>query len=116
MRCSCRTRAGKRCRAAAVTGQASCFLHSSPGRASEMGAKGGARRKTFDLSKLKRFSPAQTPVDLLAIVTQSLSDLREGLIDHKTANSIGALATVCQALMRTSTLEERIAKLETARG
>jgi hypothetical protein len=116
MRCSSQRRDGKRCGANAINGQPNCFLHSSPGKASEMGAKGGARRKVFDLSKLKRFSPARNPSDLLAVVTESLCDLREGRIDHKTANSIGSLATVAQALMRTSTLEERIAKLEAAGG
>jgi hypothetical protein len=116
MKCTSQRRDGKRCRANAINDQSYCFLHSSPGKASELGKTGGARRRVYDLSKLKRFSPARTPGDLLAIVTQSLCDLREGRIDHKTASSIGSLATVAQTLMRTSTLEERIAKLEAAAG
>ena len=112
MRCASRKPDGLHCKAAALRGQKHCNFHSQPGRAAEVGREGGKRRRVFDASKLKRFPPARTPSDLLVIVAQSLSDLREGLIDHRTAHSIGSLSTVCQALMRTSTLEERIAKLE----
>jgi hypothetical protein len=112
MRCSSKRRDGERCGANAINGQPHCFLHSSPEKASELGKTGGARRRLFDLSRLKRFSAPRSPGDLLAIVTQTLCDLREGRLDSKTASSIGSLATTAQALMRTSSLEERIAALE----
>jgi hypothetical protein len=80
-----------------------------------VGRKGGKRRRIFDPAKLEQFTAARTSSDLFAIVTQSLSDLRGGLIDAKTANAVGSLATVAQVLLKTSTLEERITKLETAR-
>ena len=112
MRCSSQTRSGQQCNAAAMRDSANCFLHSSAEAAATVGARGGARRKIFDLAKLKRFGPAKNPADLLRVVTWTLSDLRAGKIDPKTAQVVGSLAAVAATLMRTADLETRIARLE----
>lgn len=115
MRCSSRRRDGKRCLAAAVSGQACCFLHSSPGKASELGARGGARRKTFDLSRLKCFPPAKSATDLVAVTAQTLCDVRSGAIDAKAANAIAGLASVLMKLFEVTTFEDRLTRLENFR-
>ena len=44
MQCKCKKRDGKRCHAPALTGQTRCAMHAEPGRAAELGSKGGRRR------------------------------------------------------------------------
>jgi hypothetical protein len=112
MRCSYIKRNKKQCRANAVSGQPFCFLHSSPGKASEMGARGGARRKTFDLSKLKHFPPAKSATDLVEVTAQTLADVRSGAIDAKAANAVAGLAGVLVKLLEATSLEERLTRLE----
>lgn len=112
MRCTFTKRDGQRCRAAAVSGQSHCFLHSSPAKAAELGARGGSRRKVFDLSKLKHFPPATNAADLVAVTGQTLCDLRCGKVDAKTANAVAGLAGIMVKLLEASSFEERLTRLE----
>lgn len=115
MRCSSQTRNGQRCKAAALSGQPYCFLHSAPEKAREVGARGGSRRKVFDLSKLKDFPTAKNATDLMEVTAQTLSDVRKGKIDAKVANAIGGLAGVLMKLFEHTTFEERLTRLEAFR-
>ena len=115
MRCSSQRRDGERCKANAINGQQCCFLHSSPGKASELGRTGGARRRVYDLSRLKHFPPAKNATDLVAVAGQTLVDVRSGKIDVKVANAIAGLAGVMMKLLEASTFEERLTRLENFR-
>jgi hypothetical protein len=117
MRCSGRKQDGSRCKAAALRGGKFCNFHSRPGRAAEVGREGGKRRRvSFDPTTLRRFEVPRSPADLLAIVAQSVIDVREARLDHKTGHSIASLVTVCLSLLRSVSLEERVAALEKRRG
>jgi hypothetical protein len=115
MRCSSQRRDGKRCAANAINGQPFCFLHSAPGKAQELGAKGGARRRVFDLSRLKRFPPAKNATDLVEVTAQTLCDVRSGAIDAKAANSVAGLVAVLVKLFEATSFEERLTRLENFR-
>jgi hypothetical protein len=44
MQCNKTKKDGKRCRAQALSGKKQCYLHSEPGKAAELGSKGGRSR------------------------------------------------------------------------
>jgi uncharacterized protein Veg len=50
----------QRCRAAALTGQTSCAMHAQPGRAAELGSKGGRRRAIYKPGELREFETPKT--------------------------------------------------------
>ena len=60
MQCEDKKRDGKRCRARALTGQNRCAMHSDPGRAAELGSKGGRRRSMYSPSDLRKFEAPKT--------------------------------------------------------
>jgi hypothetical protein len=47
MQCCARKQDGKQCKARALAGHKRCALHAEPGRAAELGRKGGQRRATY---------------------------------------------------------------------
>jgi hypothetical protein len=115
VRCSYIKRNKKQCRANALSGGQTCYLHSQPGLAAEAGSKGGRRRAIFRPEELKRFAPAKTTADLVDVVSQTLTDARNGVLDAKVANAIGGLASVMMKLFEATTFEERLRRLETFR-
>jgi hypothetical protein len=106
-------RNGEHCKAAALSGQSRCAFHAQPGRAAELGRRGGERRTIFPLRDLKKFPPPRTAVDVLEVVAVTLTDVRTGDIDAKRANCISALAAVLFRVIETASLEARVTALET---
>jgi hypothetical protein len=47
MQCQKKKRDGNQCRARARSGQNCCALHAEPGKAAELGSKGGRRRAVY---------------------------------------------------------------------
>jgi hypothetical protein len=84
-------------------------MHS--GRAQELGSLGGrtSRRHSHDLT------PLPTPKsigDLLNVVLESVTELRDDRLDPKTASAVAALANIAAKLFETYSLEKRIAAIE----
>ena len=71
MQCQKWKRDGERCRARTVTGKKFCSLHAEPGRAAELGRKGGLRRAVYSLENLKAFSAPTSAADLRGLIAQS---------------------------------------------
>lgn len=113
MRCSYTKPGKKRCRANALSGETLCYFHSQPGRAAEMGSKGGKRRAIFRAENLKHFSPPTTPAELADIVSQTVVDCRAGRIDAKVTNAISGAATCLLGILRAGeSLEQRMENIE----
>jgi hypothetical protein len=112
MRCTAKKADGQRCKAASLTGGRCCAFHSQPGRAAELGRRGGARRALFPIEDLRDFAPPRTAADVAEIVAQTLVDARMGRVDHKRANSISGLAAVLTRIIETASLEARVSTLE----
>src|SRR4051812_11117331 len=115
MRCSHRKLNGKPCKAAALSGQPCCHFHSLPGRAAEVGSKGGKRRAVYRMEDLKHFPPATNATDLVEVTAQTLCDIRNGAIDAKAANAVAGLVAVMMKLLEATTFEERLTRLENFR-
>jgi hypothetical protein len=79
MQCQRKKRDGSDCRARALSGKYSCALHLEPGRAAELGRKGGHRRAIYALGRLKEFAAPRNACDLRDLLAQSIIDIRAGM-------------------------------------
>jgi hypothetical protein len=68
MQCQRKKRDGKQCGAQARTGNKFCALHDEPGKAAELGSRGGRRRTVYNPSNLKEFAAPKSAPDLLALL------------------------------------------------
>jgi hypothetical protein len=64
MQCQKKKRDGNQCRARARSGQNCCALHAEPGKAAELGSKGGRRRAVYSPEGLQEFPAPRTAADL----------------------------------------------------
>lgn len=112
MQCRARKQDGKRCKARALAGNKRCALHAEPGRAAELGRKGGRRRAMGDREALKDFRPPKSASDVADLLAQSLIEVREGKADPKLANSISYLGTALLRALEVADLQKRVQALE----
>ncbi len=91
MQCQKKKADGRPCGARALCGQRQCALHAEPGKAAELGSKGGRRRAVYSLDTLKEFEPPRTAAELRDLLAQSIIEIRTGKLDPKLANSISYL-------------------------
>lgn len=108
-KCRARNVKGCPCEAAPLRGSDFCVMHS--GRARELGSLGGraSRRHSHDLTSL----PTPKSVgDLLNVVLESVTELRDDRLDPKTASALAALANIATKLFEVSSLEKRIEAIE----
>jgi hypothetical protein len=116
MQCQQKKRDGSDCRARAVAGQSLCALHSEPGRAAELGRKGGHRRAIYAPGRLKEFTAPRDAADLRDLLAQSIIDIRAGMLDPKIANSISYLGAGFLRAVELADIEARLAELERQTG
>jgi hypothetical protein len=111
VRCKATTKAGKRCGAFAVHGTQRCCLHTAD-NAARFGLKGGHRRGIFDKKNLEPVPIPENAADLLRLTTRTLIEVREQLLDTKTANCIFYGTGAALNALQTADLERRILELE----
>jgi len=114
--CDATTKAGKRCRAVAIT-DGLCALHADPNLAAEMGRKSGQMRR----SKAAEYeevdlAPPRTAQDVRTALGLFMSDARAGRLDPKVASTLGYLANVLLKSMEVSDHEDRLTILESVVG
>ncbi len=114
MQCQKKKRDGAQCRARARSGHKYCALHAEPGKAAELGSKGGRRRAVYTPDGLKDFDPPETAADLRDLLAQSIIEIRTGKLDPKLANSISYLGVGFLRTLEVSDLEARLLALETS--
>ena len=85
MQCEHKKRDGKRCGARALTGQNRCAIHAHPGRAAELGSKGGRGRAVYRLGDLREFAAPKTAADLRELLAESIIEIRAGKLDPRIA-------------------------------
>jgi hypothetical protein len=111
MKCRAKTKAGKPCGAPAVEGTKFCVMH-SPGRAAQLGAKGGRRRTVYNPDGLKQFEAPQTAADLRDLLAQSIIEIRAGKMDPRMANAISYVGTGFLRAVELADIERRLEQLE----
>lgn len=112
MQCEKTKRDGTQCRARALAGEKHCALHSDPGKAAQLGSRGGRRRTVYSPDGLKDFAAPKTAADLRDLLAQSIIEIRGGKLDPKLANSISYLGTGFLRALEISEIEPRIEALE----
>lgn len=112
MQCQKKKRDGTQCRASARSGQKYCALHLEPGKAAELGSKGGRRRAVYSPDGLQEFAAPRSAADLRDLLAQSIVEIRAGKLDPKLANSISYLGTGFLRAIEVANLETRIDELE----
>ena len=108
MQCEHKKRDGKRCGARALTGQNRCAIHAHPGRAAELGSKGGRRRAMYSATDLREFAAPKTAADLRDLLAESIIEIRSGRLDPKIANALGYLGASYLRAVEVSDVQERL--------
>jgi hypothetical protein len=109
-------RDGSDCGARALTGKECCALHADPGKAAELGRKGGRRRAIYAPDRLKDFAAPKDAADLRDLLAQSIIEMRAGMLDPKLANAISYLGMGFLRAVELADLEKRLADLERQNG
>ncbi len=112
MQCQKKKRDGNQCRARARSGQKYCALHAEPGKAAELGSKGGRRRAIYSPDALQEFTAPRTAADLRDLLAQSIIEIRAGKLDPKLANSISYLGTGFLRAIEVAAIQARLESLE----
>lgn len=86
MRCEAQTKAGGKCSRAALKGTKRCTFH-TPGRAAQLGQRGGLRRRIFKPEDIQHFEPPKDAKDLMLMLAVTLVETREMKIEPRVANA-----------------------------
>ena len=105
---------GLRCKATALPGLDCCLFH-DPSRATERRA---AKSRGGQGNRMKTLDPATPDVnvtnaaDVVALMAETINQVRKGDIDPRVANTIAYLADVSLRTIRVSEYEARMRTLE----
>jgi hypothetical protein len=87
----------------------------TPGRAAQIGQRGGLRRRVFDPANLSPLETPRTAEDLTAFVAVTMTEVRMARLDPRIANALGQLGTVFLKGLELGDLERRVRQLENNR-
>jgi hypothetical protein len=105
---------GSRCQAAALPDSDFCFFH-DPSKAAERReahAVGGRQNRMKTLGTAASDIKIKDCGDVVELLSDTINQVRKGLIDPRVANSVGYLANMTVRVLEQNELEDRIAKLE----
>jgi hypothetical protein len=112
--CKANTPDGSTCEAAALTDSEFCFFH-DPSRAEDRKAAQslgghGNRMKTLDpgIPDVK----IENSGDTLALLSETINQVRKGIIDPRVANAVGYLTNIAMRAVELNDLNARIRRLE----
>ena len=105
---------GSQCRAAALSGTAFCFFH-DPLRADERReaqALGGRQNSAKTLHATAPDVKIDNCRDIIALLSDTINQVRKGAIDARVANSVGYLANIAFRAFEQREIEERLETVE----
>jgi hypothetical protein len=106
---------GSKCEVAAQTDSEFCFFHDLSRAAERKAAQSlgghGNRMKTLDpgVPDVK----IQTSRDTVALLSDTINQVRKGIIEPRVANAVGYLTNIALKAVEQNDLEKRIVRLET---
>ena len=113
-RCKAMKQSGEGCHTAALPKSAFCYFH-DPAKADERReaqALGGRQNRIRALDATAPDVKVEDCGDVVALVSETINQVRKGVIDPRVANSVGYLANVLIKAFERDELETRIEKLE----
>ncbi len=105
---------GSKCKVAALTDSEFCFFHDPSRTADRKAAQSlgghGNRMKTLDpgIPDVK----IQNSGDTIALLSETINQVRKGIIEPRVANAVGYLANIAMRALEQNELEARIRSLE----
>jgi hypothetical protein len=87
----------------------------TPGRAAQIGQRGGLRRRVFNPESLAPLETPQTAQDVTRFIATTMTEVRMARLDPRIANALGQLGTVFLKGLELGDLERRVAALEVNR-
>src|SRR5215469_52850 len=114
MRCVKKKTNRKQCRARALSGSKFCALHADPGKAAELGSRGGRRRATKGAppAETAPVEPPKTAEELRDVLAEAVAQVKTGQLDTKTANALAYTGTALLRAIEVSSYESRLAVFE----
>jgi hypothetical protein len=112
MQCEHKKRDGRQCKAPALNEKTRCALHAEPGRAAELGSRGGRRRAVYSADNLKDFAAPKSAADVCELLAESMIEIRHGKLDPRVANALGYLSASYLRALEVSDFEARFNALE----
>src|ERR1035437_4172917 len=103
-----------KCNAAAMPGSKFCFFH-DPSNAKmrrEAQAQGGRQNRMKTLESTAPDVKVEDCGDAIALISETINQVRKGQIDPRVANSVGFLANILIKAVEQNKLETRIEQLE----
>ncbi len=118
--CRASTKAGSPCRACPAPGKSFCTFHDprpAAAAAQATARQEGGRRRSLPRAALPTDLPDITVAgvrDIGPLLSETINQVRKGLLDPRIANTVGYLASVLIRAFEVGDLENRIALLESA--
>lgn len=105
---------GSRCQAATLPGSDFCFFHdpSKAGERREAQALGGRQNRMKTLDSRASDVKIEDCGDVVALMSETINQVRKGVIDPRIANAVGYLTNVVMKALEQDELESRIERLE----
>jgi hypothetical protein len=88
-----------------------CVLH-TPGAASRAGKIGGRPRTVFDVSRLKKFPPAETTTDVRRLMAHRLNEVTDGILDPELGTKLFYMQSCLLRAAEQEAIEQVKAELE----
>jgi hypothetical protein len=113
-RCNAQKPDGTSCNSPALPGSNFCFFH-DPAKAAERReaqALGGRQNRIKTLDTTAPDVKVEDCGDVVALISETINQVRKGMIDPRVANSVGYLANVLIKAFEQDELETRIGRLE----
>jgi hypothetical protein len=112
--CKAKKPDGASCQSAALLGSDFCYFH-DPAKAAERReaqALGGRQNRMKTLGTAAPDVKVKNCGDVVALLSETINQVRKGVIDPRVANAVGYLANVLIKAFEQDELETRIEKLE----
>ena len=111
-KCQARTKAGRQCAAPAKRGLPFCSLHAEPGRASELGRRGGLRNRHTYSEDRKEVPIPDSATDVKRLLAESMAEVRGGRMDPKLGTTLAYMGSSLLKAIETADIEVRLTRLE----
>jgi hypothetical protein len=110
------TREGSGCRARPVASSRFCFFHDPDRQAERKAAQraGGQKKRTAVLAESIPDAPLKSAEDAVALLADTINQVRRGELDPKVANAVGYLTGLLMKGVRETEIERRLTALEAA--
>ena len=109
--CKAKTKARKRCRAAATAGGL-CFFHANPDKASELGQIGGRSKRPAAAGSNDPLPTLDNAIAVRDTVARLVADVYAGRLHPRIAAGLAPLMNLQLRAIETANIEQRLTKLE----